>query len=492
MGVSVGIVNLILNVFVIGGSYLCVQCLSYIQEKFILRSLKKHRKAPAVYEPDSRIWSVHINLRLLIRSGSIVYIVIKVLAICTGVCAIIAQFGVEVSERCRSKLVAADGICAHKSTQASASKEVASALFVAVAPWRDADLDRYTIWSGFRKRFDGTEDLRASHIHRVRANASECVKGSCVVVAKCQTTNVTVMDARSVRLSLRADVSWGVAFDAVVTRSAATVRGRGAILRNKDYYSATMVAANSRTAGTKPELRREVELYEYAHTEHLSSEYQALVQRKGGPAQVLVSAQAPLVRYAVTCSACSLEHKSFQRALMVFRATQLSSFVAVHPREKVVIRNVSHSFPAIITPAQVKRAVISYLIADRATCPGHTYVYTRCGYYEAKYAVPFVALLAVVLICSLFANLLQCKKAYADVSIPSSAYEWDAYLAGLGRPNDSGEDIDGSTKYRCVCNRQVVRDYVRDGDVVRVETTPSRTKENNAVPRLDGSREKRE
>eukprot|EP00171_Calliarthron_tuberculosum_P012637 IDg12637t1 len=356
-------------------------------------------------------------------------------AACSGSSILCQAFesGVDSSNFCRPNRLRTKGLCARKyDGDGSAAKIIASALYTQRLKWNARDIVRTPISEGFRNEFDGREAFDPSTVNRSLP----------IVVSGCSIEGPKVLPPHTVRITFKniRDM-WHLRMVSLeIDATSEILRGSGDVTSNPSYYNAFLVAKSAGGNGGAVSAR----YYEYPNSQHVKEIHNAVYNTGDDFARLPVNNKASLLCYTLRCSKNVLSAIDFERAIQIYRSTQVESSIHLHPTTTILIGKHNVTIPKPINAVDVVKATIAMKATDRSQCIGETHVYTACGMYDIIFLLPVIVTLLILLIIVLISTIMIHSRG-ANIPIPTTAIAWSKYAwreicKDESTKKDAGED----------------------------------------------------
>ncbi len=313
------------------------------------------------------------------------------------------------------------------------------------AAWDNDTLVRHGVTEGFRKNFDGTEYFG----DEVKRNSSLPI-----VVGNCSVGTLQKIPAEGTSLvfsTQRKSYSDGITFAKIMTENGSvSFSGLGMLCNNYVYHSAFItMQQNEAVKGSAV-----VTLFEYTQSDHLEAVEKKLT--KSNASQVLtVEAEGPIIQYNLSCGTAQIYSDSFRDTIYAYRFAQLSRSGKrkLVQRENITLGNEVFLVPKPLTKSDIIRSVIAFKISEAISCEGETFIYTSCGDYEFKYAIPLCTLSTFLIAAAIAFKVRQMFSAKL-VKYPVSSRAWSMFA--LKRRNVE-------LKYCDIGSEEFEKEYARYG-----------------------------
>jgi len=415
--VSVGVLNVMLNIFVFIIAYLVGLLATRGIKNLLLLRLNKNGTAPIFCESESRFQRFIDFVRgfryfqsptkfLIILLSSVLFLLFE----------ISAESGVDSSDFCKPARRVTMGLCAAPyDGDNSAAKIIASALYTQRLKWKTEDLIKSPIPQGFRTDYDGREAFKE------RPNN----KSLPIVVFKCAIEDVGIIKPNDANITFqnRRDL-WHLRMVAVdIKSSGKKFVGIGDVTLNPEYYNAFLIA--NTTGGNGGPIYSEY--LEYPDSQHLHEIRNTIHNSKEEYSISEVQNKNYIFHKRLSCVKNALLPAQFERAVQTYRSTKVESSIHLHPQVQVMINNsVNITVPKPIEAVELMKATISIKSSDRSSCEGETFVYQECGVYDIMYLVPVIVTLLLLSIVVLTTDLLIHVRE-ARLPVPTTAIAWSKY-----------------------------------------------------------------
>lgn len=480
MNFSVGFVNVLIKICVLVLVAIASECTSQSFKLLASFRLRKKGRAPVMYHSDTSIQTFPATLR---RFGSIRYLGFFALAIFSFAllpAEIASDFGVMLSERCKTRYQRTDGICAQKPPIqhiVSWSKRIPTAFLVEDVEWNNIHLARYPIRQGLRKQFDGREYFGPSQKRNISLP---------VVIANCSVGPISLLEPASFFLELGIDNSThseGVRLLRLRARDGSmSFSGFGGLLDNYDSFFTFLVSLPSRQqVNAIPSEVSFVSVLEYTDPRRLRDIDLGSTESEGA----VILSKSVILFYNVSCGIASLNTKQFAEAIYSYRYAQLSR--SAH-RKQIRHTNVPMGSNLVQVPQplaahDVVRAVIAAKFAEEQQCEGESMFYTTCVCYKFMVAFPlfFIAAFLVVLSIFLYTRSLICKDL---VKAPVTSDAWSMFALSMCATKKKFIEV-GTPEYETYTGKHRFRKCI--GEYILTGTEDERLFDIEKVFFVDGS-----
>jgi len=236
-------------------------------------------------------------------------------------------------------------------------------------------------------------------------------------------------------------------------------KGYGGICDNYQFRSGFLVV---RHPNNKADGSSTATVVEYPDSDHLSIiQMRALDSRN----KYTVKARTPLLIYKVRCGISSLTGRNFHAAIFSFRYAQLMHSAKRNALE-VITLNLGGQIvktPRLLDGGDVVKAVLAAKIQEPITCKGETFVYTECGDFKLKLAMPLI--FVVVVLVFIYAILKAKVSTYKErIRTPMTATAWAKYALSLASKETkycSLDSMDYKVNYQQYAERSFMGEYIR-------------------------------
>lgn len=453
---SIGFLNVVLKIIVLSvvafagkAAYECVKLLICIR-------LQARGNAPFAFDSDGTLFKMMSTLKRMGRISCVGLLGVVILSFSMFPAEMVMDFGVFASDKCKPEQLITYGICGLVTvTRNSQSKEIATAFLVEDMPWDKEIMRKNPIYQGLRKTVDGSEYFGDS----VDRNQSLPVS-----ISNCSVSNVRKY---SDAIELTFGPSRKMTAEGIGFLSASAVNGNetfdsggyGGICDNYQFRSGFLVV---RHPNNKADGSSTATVVEYPDSDHLSIiQMRALDSRN----KYTVKARTPLLIYKVRCGISSLTGRNFHAAIFSFRYAQLMHSAKRNALE-VITLNLGGQIvktPRLLDGGDVVKAVLAAKIQEPITCKGETFVYTECGDFKLKLAMPLI--FVVVVLVFIYAILKAKVSTYKErIRTPMTATAWAKYALSLASKETkycSLDSMDYKVNYQQYAERSFMGEYIR-------------------------------
>lgn len=358
---------------------------------------------------------------LIIFLSSIVFLLFEVSA----------ESGVDSSNRCTPYRDITTGICGSVyNGDGSTAKNIASALYTQQVKWDSDSLVRTPIVQGFRQDFDGNEAFVPEKVN----------KSLPIIVSNCSVHSFQLLAANSTELVLLdRRKMWNMEVISIKPSGEKfALQGDGDLTGNQKYYDAFLIVANA-SGGMGKEIN--ADMYDYTDSKHIFESMSRIYSSGKFMTPTKIRNRGRLLNYKITCSNTSLSYIDFQRAIQVYRSTQLESKMKIHKAENISVGTDWVEGPSPLQPSDIVKSVIALKAVDKQACVGETFMYTTCGTYDLETFMPLLGTLIVLLVIGAVTELLV-RRRDAYLPIPTTAVSWSkfAYLEMCRRMDNYSVD----------------------------------------------------
>lgn len=442
---SVSVLNVILNTIVFFLSYFAGLVAAWGIRNLLLLRLQKHGSAPILIDSGTiaertrqfltRIlyWQCPTRM-LIIFLSSVVFLLFEVSA----------ESGVDSSNRCAPFRARTNGICGSVyNGDGSTAKNIASALYTQQVKWDADSLVRTPIVQGFRQDFDGNEAFVPDKVNTSLP----------IIVSGCSVHSFQLLPPNSTEIVLLDRMKmWNMEVVSVKPPGESfALRGHGDLTGNQKYYDAFLIVANA-SGGMGKEIN--ADMYDYTDSKHIFESMARIYSSGLFYRPATIRNRGNILKHTITCKNTSLSYMDFQRAIQVYRSTQLESKMRIHPAENISVpaRGGGDSWiegPSPLKASDIVKSVIALKAVDKQACEGETFQYTTCGTYDLETFMPLLGTLVVLLVIGCVTEALV-RRRDAYLPIPTTAVAWSkfAYLEMCRRMDnysiDREENDDGA------------------------------------------------
>lgn len=416
----VGLLNVILNTIVFFLSYFASLMAAWGIRNLLLLRLKKHGTAPILIDSGAIIERARQFLtRILYRQCPTRMLIIFLSSVIFLLFEVSAESGVDSSSRCTPYRQQTNGICGSVyNGDGSTAKNIASALYTQQVKWDADSLVRTPIVQGFRQDFDGNEAFVWDKIN----------KSLPIVVSNCSVHSFQLLAENSTELVLLDRMKmWNMEVVSVKPPGESfALKGNGDLTGNQKYYDAFLIVANA-SGGMGKEIN--ADMFDYTDSKHIFESMARIYGSGMFYRPATIRNRGRVLNYKITCSNTSLSYMDFQRAIQVYRSTQLESKMKIHPAENITVGNDWIEGPSPLRASDIVKSVIALKAVDKQACKGETFVYTTCGTYDLETFMPLLGTLIVLIVIGAVTEILV-RRRDAYLPIPTTAVSWSkfAYL----------------------------------------------------------------
>jgi len=290
---TVGILNVLLKVAVLSCVAVCAMLVGRCLKLLMRIRLVKMGATPFVFPTDGTIFKVRSSAR---RFGSLAFLgfgALVLIGLSILPAEIVADFGVDSSNKCRPEKEETYGICGgiRIDTRNSRSKLLSTAFSVENLEWNNQDLVNNAIRQGFHKNCDGREYFGDGNEFRNKRNLSLPI-----AISGCYASNARIIQPKGTLLTFGSSsyVNEGISLTLIESTNR-TFSGVGGVFHNYAYHSAFMVVEQPNAEDHSSSAI----VIEYSDSEHLKSvsNSYSLTSRS----DLRVKAKGALYSYEVGC-----------------------------------------------------------------------------------------------------------------------------------------------------------------------------------------------
>lgn len=426
---SVGSINVLVNLFVIAVVLAGSELARFAVYKATQLRLKRHGRAPLLTDPDNPWDRLQNSFRGARRSRSPIIISVVALSFSLIIAEISSEFGVESSERCSPKRIISDGICAsEREFPPSKSRTIAQAFHARQVGWNDNDLTKYPIYEGLRHNYDGSEAFSERPSN----------PDTRILVANCSVTPPVYLPANDARIILDVSGNVGasvVGMDVSIGGMKRKMTGPGDLTHSGLHLSAILCCPQNDTIE-----RQRVTVLEYHDSDNIRLSLASFFKTIGSKfaSELVIINQSPVTMYDVSCGKVP-DTRLFASGLRTFRTVQLED-ISYGMVNVTVGGRIMKTYPPM-TASDVVRSGIALAALNGARCNGETFVYTKCGIYKWIYMVPLLSLFLLIVIVAIVKSIMVIREK-ADINIPHTSSAWSelALETSSGFPEGGAEE----------------------------------------------------
>lgn len=405
--VSVGVLNFLLNVFVLIIVAICDRLLECAVRNFAAARLKRDHRAPVTHDSDTWLLNIPFSVLKYRRNPAILFTVLCTVFLITS--EITAELGLGTSSKCgpetKQGMVVSGGKSNRKYTDIELGMSAGFLQNIVFLESPDGKLIRLPV--GMPKHITGKECIECLY--------NESTTDETYLARGCSIQHKHTYKAGELEVSVK--TTDGV-FKTISLGFRETIRenvlysGSGDLTSNGERM-ATFVIGSNRAEGEINDKTRFTHV-EYANQEHVADMLKRAQEDKG---QVISESIRNNVSVdEIHCDVNVLDASDFEKALMIYRTIQLEN-----PAPLAEFDNDLQRFKPI-TSDDLYRAVLAMKIMDDDGRIDDYYVYTECGVYDWAYLVPIIVIIAIILLLCLSSLLLS--SAMRDLDIPHDSRSW--------------------------------------------------------------------
>mmetsp|Transcript_52999 Transcript_52999/g.129970 ORF Transcript_52999/g.129970 Transcript_52999/m.129970 type:complete len:530 (-) Transcript_52999:60-1649(-) len=433
MAISVGAVNLLVNIGILLLAAIADNILGKAIANYIRAQLYRNGKAPAVHDSDTRLWYLPVSCFKYKRHPAVLTAIVVAMALVAA--EILSEFGVDSSDKCTPVArTNPEGTCGTDFTGNSTDSEIAGVAFhIQRVAWTDdlTSIPKLAFYEGFPKDFTGKECLECDY-----GNAEPIVRG-CTVKELPEPPGPNEVEIRTTEQAF-----------GTITKSmwieGRNISGMGDITCNgaESGYCSSFVVSTSYYDSQELDEDGVVYLLTYNNDSHIRQLLMDSRESKGSPIRVPTEGRITVVK--IRCEKNGLAAKNFMRAVHTYRTMQLERTGDVYPL------NSEGDGPKLIEAQDVALAVLGIKTIDQDSCDGVTMSYTSCGAYNTVFLAPLagsISLAVVLLLISL--TLVKGTVKY----VPKNSRTYHAFLKYSGKQQSpiisksSGDFTEGGESY---------------------------------------------
>lgn len=405
--VSVGVLNLLLNVFVLIIIAICDRLLEYTVRNFAAARLGRFHRAPVIHDSDTWLLNVPFSILKYRRNPAILFTIICTVFLITS--EITAELGLDTSKKCGPKkehgLVVSGGKSNRKYTdvELGMSAGVLQGVFFLGSP--DGKLSSLPV--GLPKHITGKECI-------------ECLYNE-------SSTDETYL-ARGCSIQHKSSYMAGELEVGVKTTDGAfktiSLGFRGTDRNNVFYWGMGDLTSNGKRMATfvigsdniDGEVNNETRFtyIEYSNQEHVADMLKRAQEDKGQ--DIWEAIRSIVFVQEIHCDVNMLDVHEFEKALMIYRTIQLEN-----PAPLAEFYDDRQWFKPL-TSDDLYRAVLAMKIMDDDGKMDDYYVYTECGVYDWTYIAPILGIIAIILLLCVSSFILS--SAMRELDIPYDSRSW--------------------------------------------------------------------
>lgn len=431
--ISISVVSVLVHVIALLTLFFASRIAARLLRLLSNLRLKNAGSAPVVFDsyasiPGSLVISVS-KLSLSSSGTTIVFIALLLLVPAE----IALDFGVETSDRCFPRRLETKGLC--ESPRPKNNRIQLNTFFNVVSiRWDEQFIGSTSIRQGFRRQVEGNEYF--GPVPRVSKSVP-------VVISGCRRTEYDLLNPQKTSLSLgfnhklRIGSKIALANKVFVDESERATR----ITITPQYLLGYSMPPQK--LGEHGFSITAFESFDTVNVNHLLSG----INRSKTWSKLRVA--SPIVRYNISCSSTGLSLNDAWVALLSFRITQLEL-------ERFSTFNFSYDGRSIsalqpMSRSSITKAILALKFSETELCNGETWIWTKCGTVDYRYALPVYCIL--LLLCVMWLVMEAVVRVYKlEHNIPMSVVEWHELATSVIGADFSGAELEyamtGSTEVK--------------------------------------------